>query len=50
MISIRISSGIQRDSIGLCVDIIKNSISVLEDFYRTSSRISMGTFIRILLE
>ena len=50
MISIRISSGIQRGSIGLYVDIIKQSTSVLEDFYRTSSRNSMGTCIRILWE
>ena len=50
MISIRISSGIQRDSIGLYVDIVKKSTSVLEDLYRTSSRNSMGTCIRILWE
>ena len=42
--------GIQRDSIGLYLDIIKNSISVLEDFYRTSSGNSIGTCMIILWE
>ena len=50
MISMRISSGIQKDSIGLHVDFIRFCISILEDFYRTSSGNSMGTCMRILWE
>jgi len=48
MISIRISSGIQKDSIGLHVDFIRFCISILEDFYRTSSRDSKELSMRIL--
>ena len=42
MLSMKISSGIQRDSTGLYVDLSEVSIRIPEDFYRTSLRILKG--------